>query len=134
MEVVKLNNFIKNKLLRKPINIRSIKKSADNYQSVLDLFKKFKTDGKWFDYEICGIFDCFHHRYRICEQASILSVIDAVLRVKCPKYSVEHDFSTYLHHTAGYDQYIVIIKQYSVVSLLSIFHDISFFSSFNGNM
>jgi len=59
MEAVKLNNFIKNKLLRKPINIRSIKKSADNYQSVLDLFKKFKTDRKWFDYEICGIFDCF---------------------------------------------------------------------------
>lgn len=59
METIKLNLFIKNKLSNNPISVRGIKNSTDNYKSVLKLFKKFKIDGKWFDYEICGIFDCF---------------------------------------------------------------------------
>ena len=42
MESNNLILFIKNKLLKKPINIRSIKNSTDTYESVIRLFLKYK--------------------------------------------------------------------------------------------
>ena len=59
MESNNLILFIKNKLLKKPITIRSIKNSTDTYESVIRLFKQFKKDEKWIDYEICSIFNYF---------------------------------------------------------------------------
>jgi hypothetical protein len=57
--MVELNIFVKNILLNKPQNIIFIKKKVYNYEEVVTKFNEFKLKKKWFDYEICSIFDYF---------------------------------------------------------------------------
>ena len=72
MESNNLILFIKNKLLKKPINLRSIKNSTDTYESVIRLFIKFKKERNWFDYEICSVFNYFmkHNNHIIMYHSS----------------------------------------------------------------
>lgn len=59
MEKLKVNIFIKNLLLKKPKNIIYTKKNVFKYEEVINKFKEFKLNKKYFDYEICGIFNYF---------------------------------------------------------------------------
>tara|TARA_B100001250_G_scaffold337050_1_gene303733 strand:+ start:108 stop:452 length:345 start_codon:yes stop_codon:yes gene_type:complete len=59
MEKIKLNIFIKSKLLKTPENIFSITKNVEDYSEVIRAFLKYKKSKKRFDYEICNIFDFF---------------------------------------------------------------------------
>ena len=59
MENIKLNIFVKSKLLKIPENIFSITKNVEDYSEVLRAFLKYKKSKKKFDYEICNIFDFF---------------------------------------------------------------------------
>ena len=59
MNNIKLNVFVKNKLLNKPKNIIYTKNKVYKYEDVIKKFNEFKLKKKWFDYEICGIFNYF---------------------------------------------------------------------------
>ena len=59
MNNIELNIFVKNILLNTPKNIIYTKTHVNEYKDVIKKFNEFKLNKKWFDYEICGIFNYF---------------------------------------------------------------------------
>tara|TARA_Y100001970_G_C14176271_1_gene827173 strand:+ start:876 stop:1220 length:345 start_codon:yes stop_codon:yes gene_type:complete len=59
MNKIQINIFIKSMLLNKPQNIIYIKNKVNKYEDVIKKFNEFKSKKKWFDYEICSIFNYF---------------------------------------------------------------------------
>jgi len=59
MDEIKVNIFIKKILLKKPQNIIYTKNNVYKYEEVIKKFNEFKKNQKYFDYDICGIFNYF---------------------------------------------------------------------------